>query len=57
MLHSQLGLMVLYSLFSSLFFAVRRGGGRKVVAKRTGKYFGLMVGLSILFGWLMLVTG
>ena len=57
MLHSQLGLMVLYSLFSSLFFAVRRGGVRKVVARRTVKYFALMVGLSYLFGWLMLLTG
>jgi hypothetical protein len=57
MLHSQLGLMVLYSLFSSLFFAVRRGGGRKAAAKRTAKYFAIMVGLSFLFGWLMLLTG
>ncbi len=57
MLRDHLIQIVLYSLFAGGFFAVRRGGDRAAIYKRTAKYAGWMAGLALAIGWLMLATG
>jgi hypothetical protein len=57
MLKSQLVMILIYAAFSCTFFAVRRGGEPRAVARRSGATFALMVALSLLAGWFMLWTG
>lgn len=57
MLKSQLVMILIYSAFACTFFAVRRGGEPREVARRSGVTFAVMVVLSLLAGWFMLWTG
>lgn len=54
---SQLVMILIYAAFSCTFFAVRRGGEPREVARRSGVTFAVMVVLSLLAGWFMLWTG
>ena len=57
MLKSQLVMILVYAAFSCTFFAVRRGGEPRAVARRSLATFAIMVVLSLLAGWFMLWTG
>jgi len=57
MLKSQLVMILVYAAFSCTFFAVRRGGEPRAVARRSLITFTIMVVLSLLAGWFMLWTG